>query len=148
TIVTIRLIFSTVHGSIRFSCSEASRGGRRFAFFDRRPESLRGAGLLLGAAVRFGPEGAPTGLARRAVGGAGPFTTGVDIRGTPAAGDGPEAGAVPRSLRVRPVRRRPRPHPHRHCGRWPRGCRSPTGSSAALPWSGAWSCEHRGPGSG
>ncbi len=45
--VTIRLIFSTVHGSIRFSCSEASRGGRRFAFFDRRPASRAGGPLVL-----------------------------------------------------------------------------------------------------
>ena len=32
---TIRLIFSTVHGSTRFSCSEASRGGRRVALARR-----------------------------------------------------------------------------------------------------------------
>src|SRR6478752_1882014 len=31
TIATIRLIFSTVHGSTRLSCSDASRGGRRGA---------------------------------------------------------------------------------------------------------------------
>src|SRR6476620_4145048 len=35
TIATIRLIFSTVHGSTRLSCSDASRGGRRVAFARR-----------------------------------------------------------------------------------------------------------------
>src|SRR6478609_1960234 len=43
TIATIRLIFSTVHGSTRLSCSDASRGGLRGALV-RRALSAVGLG--------------------------------------------------------------------------------------------------------
>src|SRR6478752_9709752 len=78
TIATIRLIFSTVHGSTRLSCSDASRGGRR-AVFTRRAFSDPGRAGGGTVAVRApdgptccgpaigpspdpgGPEGAPCG---------------------------------------------------------------------------------------
>src|SRR6478752_4860734 len=53
TIATIRLIFSTVHGSTRLSCSDASRGGRR-------------GGLVRRALSVFGLGGGPDGPAGRA----------------------------------------------------------------------------------
>src|SRR5664279_5420876 len=57
TIDTIRLIFSTVHGSTRFSCSDASRGGRRAGFARRAfSEPGRGGTVPLGR----GPGGGPT----------------------------------------------------------------------------------------
>src|SRR6476659_5267047 len=53
TIATIRLIFSTVHGSTRLSCSDASRGGRRGAL---------GRRVLSGPGLGGGPD-APGGRA-------------------------------------------------------------------------------------
>src|SRR6185295_4555331 len=53
TIDTIRLIFSTVHGSTRLSCSDASRGGRRGALVRR----------ALSAAARGGGPAGGTGRA-------------------------------------------------------------------------------------
>src|SRR6476620_3161167 len=82
TIDTIRLIFSTVHGSTRLSCSDASRGGRRVAFA-RRAFSDPGRG-----------GGGPGGTPGRDVGFTGPTCWGVAIC-PPAAPDpdGPEGSA-------------------------------------------------------
>src|SRR6478609_10396647 len=44
TIATMRLIFSTVHGSTRLSCSEANRGGRRGALARRAASEPARAG--------------------------------------------------------------------------------------------------------
>src|SRR6478752_1640656 len=78
TIATIRLIFSTVHGSTRLSCSDAKRGGRRGAlarraFSDpgragggtvavRAPDGPTCCGPAIGPSPDpGGPEGAPCG---------------------------------------------------------------------------------------
>src|SRR6476620_4114588 len=78
TIATIRLIFSTVHGSTRLSCSDANRGGRRGAlarraFSDpgragggtvavRAPDGPTCCGPAIGPSPDpGGPEGAPCG---------------------------------------------------------------------------------------
>src|SRR6478752_5767097 len=150
TIATIRLIFSTVHGSTRLSCSDASRGGRR-AVFTRRAFSEPGLG------------GAPTEPLGRPLG-AGPTCCGAAMPGPPSGTPGVPAGGVPEpegvvttTLRqpdrrsaqqpavLRPRRRSDR---RRRCARWPPGCRPRTGSSAALPWSAAWPYGPPWPGSG
>src|SRR5664279_3129742 len=62
TIDTIRLIFSTVHGSTRLSCNEASRGGRRVALARRAFSDPGRAGGAAGEPGRFEPDaGAPAG---------------------------------------------------------------------------------------
>src|SRR6478752_4999706 len=60
TIATIRLIFRTVHGSTRLSCSDASRGGRRVVLPGRAPTCC-GDAIDPSGAVGPGPPEVPAG---------------------------------------------------------------------------------------
>src|SRR6478752_7465870 len=155
TIDTIRLIFSTVHGSTRLSCSDASRGGRRGALVRRALSALGRGGGPDGPDGRAGVA-APT-CCGEAIGVATPgLLPDPDPEPEPSGADDvvepdPDVAVTRTPRRQRPGRRRPdRPEPGRPChrqpdrrrrsGRSPPGCRPRTGSSAALPWSAAWPC--------
>src|SRR6478736_3077537 len=82
TIATIRLIFSTVHGSTRLSCSDASRGGRRGALVRRALSAPARGGGPAGVTGRAGGGdptccGAATGVATPAAASA-PVLPGAD----------------------------------------------------------------------